>query len=181
MSVCLRGPLSFVVIPSIRFTRRFLVTIRFRSDDLCRPLSALRSATPIRSLPTWPCPLVYQASEPHHPSVSIYRTPLRALRSTVAAGGRSVSHCLVLKYFLVLPRLVEARYNIRTVQELLSHNDVSTAMICTHAIQARIGRHKSVGWREIRRTGIVFDIARSFCKNRQKGAIYRNLSVLSGI
>jgi site-specific recombinase XerC len=32
------------------------------------------------------------------------------------------------------PYLLEANYDIRTVQELLGHNDVSTMMIYTHVL-----------------------------------------------
>ena len=35
--------------------------------------------------------------------------------------------------------LLESGYNIRTIQELLGHSDVSTTMICTHVLNRGVG------------------------------------------
>lgn len=53
--------------------------------------------------------------------------------AAVKAGVNRRVSCHTLRHSFAT-HLLEARYSIRTVQELLGHSDVSTTMIYTHVL-----------------------------------------------
>jgi site-specific recombinase XerD len=55
------------------------------------------------------------------------REAVRRAGITKPAGCHTFRHCFATQ-------LLEDRYDIRTVQELLGHNDVKTTMIYTHVL-----------------------------------------------
>ena len=60
----------------------------------------------------------------------------RAQRLPIVLSKSEVSQllCEMQGLHLLMARLLEAGYDIHTVQKLLGHKDVKTSMICTHVL-----------------------------------------------
>ncbi len=73
-----------------------------------------------------------KAQGPHHMDESLVQKAVRDAVSTAGLTKRATCHTFRHSF---ATRLLESGYDIRTVQELLGHKDVSTTMIYTHVLK----------------------------------------------
>ena len=64
----------------------------------------------------------------------ICRLARREVKSQVGVTKRASAHTLRHSY---ASHLLEANFDIRTIQELLGHSDVRTTMIYTHTVKSK--------------------------------------------
>jgi integrase len=93
-----------------------------------KPLPSHKTVFPAKSLSEDPRTGEVRRHHVHENSIQkAVQTAVRLVGLTKPVNVHSFRHSFAT-------HLLEANYDIRTVQELLGHNDVSTTMIYTHAL-----------------------------------------------